>query len=107
MAAKKQNQNPTAATTQEAPPKTKPKKPTGTAVTKYEIAQDKVKFYAAKGALKKRWVVINEFPIYEISAVESLGNWLSITWKGTAYPFILKQKNASFAKLNEQLQVSA
>ena len=89
---------------QESQLKNKPKKPAGTSVTKYEISQDKVKFYTAKGALKKRWVAINEFPISEIFAVESLGNWLSITWKGTAYPFILKQKNASFAKLNEQLQ---
>lgn len=102
---KKTKQNPTAATAQEAPPKPKQKKRTGLAVAKYEIAQDKVKFYAAKGALKKRWVVINEFPIYDISAVESLGNWLSINWNGTAYPFILKQKNASFAKLNEQIEV--
>lgn len=102
---KKKEPTPTYATTPETPPKTEPKKPTGIAVTKYEIAQDKIKFYAAKGALKKRWVVINEFPIHEISAVESLGNWLSITWKGAAYPFILKQKNESFAKLYSQIQV--
>ncbi len=102
---KKKDPNPTGATTQEAPPKPKPKKHKGTAVTKYEIAQDKIKFYAAKGAIKKRWVVINEFPIYELSAIESLGNWISLTWKDTAYPFILKQKGASFAKLNEELVV--
>jgi hypothetical protein len=89
----------------EAPHKPKQKRPTGTAVAKYEIVKDQVKFYRAKGALKKRWVVNNEFPISEISAVESLGNWLSITWKDATYPFILKQKNASFAKLNEQLHV--
>jgi hypothetical protein len=88
---------------QEAPAKPKPRKLSGLKVAKYEVAEDKVKFSNMKGLLKKRWVVEKEFPINEITAVESLGNWLSITWNSVAYQFMLK-KGESFAKLQEQIQ---
>ncbi len=90
--------------TQETPPKQKQRKLTGTAIAKYEIAEEKVKFYAAKGFFKKRWVVVKEFPVSEVSAVESVDNWISLTWNGAAYSFILKKKAESFAKLCEQIQ---
>jgi hypothetical protein len=89
---------------QEAPPKPKPHKPTGLAVTKYEIAEEKLKFSNLRGLFKKRWVVVKEFPIYEITVVESLGNWLSLTWNDEVHSFVLKQKTESFAKLAEQIQ---
>ncbi len=88
------------------PPKEKPKrkpKPTGVTVAKYEIAEDKVKFYTTKGLLKKRWVLLKEFPVYELTAVESVGNWLNLTWNGTAYPFLLKKKAETFTKLQQQI----
>ncbi|MGD6853205.1 MAG: hypothetical protein ACQCN6_14190 [Candidatus Bathyarchaeia archaeon] len=91
-------------TEQAPPPKPKPKKHTGLTVQKYEIAEDKLKFSALKGFFKKRWVVIKEFPLSEISAVEFEGNWLSLTWKDENQQFMLKKKTDSFAQLNEELQ---
>lgn len=87
--------------TQEKSPKSS--KLQGSTVAKYEIAENKVKFYVTKGLFKKRWVLFKEFPVYEITAVEFLGNWLSLIWNGTSYPFVLKKKTESFAKLKEQL----
>jgi len=43
----------------------------GLDITKYEISHNKIKFFYAKGFLKKRWVLIKEIPIQEISGVES------------------------------------
>jgi hypothetical protein len=90
-------------TSPQAPQKPK-KKPTGTTITKYEISEDKIKFQNTKGFFKKRWVTVKEFPVYEISSVESLGNWLSLTWKGETHSFLLKKKADSFSKLQEQIQ---
>ncbi len=99
---KEADQNPQQST-QPEPQKPK-KKPTGLSITKYEIAEDKIKFQDIKGSFKKRWVTVKEFPIYEISALESLDNWLSLTWKDETHSFLLKKKTDSFAKLQEQLQ---
>jgi hypothetical protein len=88
---------------QEAPVKPKPKKLTGFRVAKYEIAEDKVKFSNMKGLSKKRWVVEKEYPVYEITAVETQGNWLRLTCNNQACQFLLK-KRESFAKLQTQIQ---
>jgi hypothetical protein len=85
------------------PVKPKPKKLTGLKVAKYEVAEGKIKFFNMKGFFKKRWVVEKEYSIYEVTAVESIGNWLSLTWNSVAYQFMLK-KGESFAKLQEQIQ---
>jgi hypothetical protein len=95
---------PDQAATQEAPKKQKKRKPTGQKVGKYEVAEDKIKFYAAKGMFKKRWVVVKEFPVFEVSEPECVGNWLRFKWKDESYSFILPKKTDSFAKLYEQIQ---
>jgi hypothetical protein len=84
--------------------KPKPKKLTGQKVSKCEVAEEKVKFSNTKGLFKKRWVVEKEFPINEITAVETQQNWVSLTWSNQAYQFKLKNKNESFVKLQEQIQ---
>jgi hypothetical protein len=99
---RKQKQPIQAESPQEVPAKPKPKKLSGLKVDKYEVAEGKVKFSNTKGLFKKRWVVEKEYPIYEITAVESIGNWLSLTWDNQAYQFMLK-KGESFAKLQEQI----
>jgi hypothetical protein len=99
---RKNKQLPQASSIQEAPAKPKPRKLTGLKVAKYEVVEDKVKFSNMKGLFKKRWVVEREYPLYEVSAVESIGNWLSLTWNSVAYQFMLK-KGESFAKLHEQI----
>ncbi len=86
----------------EAPVKPKQKNLSGLKVDKYEVAEDKVKFFKTKGLFKKRWVVEKEYPIYELTAIESLGNWLSLTWNNQTYQFMLK-KGLSFAELQEQI----
>ncbi|MDR0372807.1 MAG: hypothetical protein LBI79_04520 [Nitrososphaerota archaeon] len=83
--------------------KSKPRKLTGFPVVKYEIAEDKIKFSNSAGLFKKRWVVAKEFPVYEITVVESLGTWLSLSWNNEIYQFILKRKGESFAKLVQQI----
>ncbi len=79
-------------------------KPKGLAVVKYEVSDDKVKFFAAKGFLKKRWVIIKEIPLNGITSIESLGNELNLTWNGAVYSFVFKQKSESFDALRNQIQ---
>ena len=80
-------------------PKLKP-----TAIEKYEVTSETLKFYVEKGLLKKRFAIVKEIPIYEISSIESLGNELSVTWKGATDRFVLKKKNSSLSALREQIQ---
>lgn len=85
-------------------PATKPKsKRKGIAIDKYEIKENLLKFFVMKGLFKKRWVVIKEIPIAEISNVESFGNELSITWKDATDLLVLKKKSETFTALREQV----
>ena len=82
----------------------KPKqKQKGIAVTKYELSDGIVKFFAAKGFPKKRWVILKEIPIQEITNIDSFGNELSITWNDVVYWFVLKSSE-SFGGLRDQIQ---
>jgi hypothetical protein len=101
---RKKKQPPQAGSIQEAPPKPKPKKLTGLKIAKYEVAEGKVKFSNTKGLFKKRWVIEKEFPLTEITSVETQENWINLTWSNQAYQFKLKSKSESFAKLQDQIQ---
>jgi hypothetical protein len=81
-----------------------PKKPKGLLVEKYELSNDVLKFFVAKGFPKKRWVQIKEIPVYEITSVESFGNELSISWNSSIYEFIFKKRNESFVMLRDQIR---
>ena len=83
--------------------KTKPKLK-GLIIVKYEISENILKFLVAKGLFKKRWVAIREIPVNEITGVESLGNELTVTWKGVTDSFVIKKKGESFSKLRDQIQ---
>ena len=87
-------------TVQENQPKPKPK---GIPVTKVEVIDNTVKFFVAKGFLKKRWVAIKEIPVYEITSVENFGNELSVTWKGVTDTFFMKEKAESLGKLRDEV----
>lgn len=102
---RKKKQPPLAGSVQEVPAKPKPKKLTGLKVAKYEVAEGKIKFSNMKGLFKKRWVVEKEYTVYELTAVETQANWLSLTWNNTVYQFMLKSKGESFAKLQEQIHL--
>ena len=86
---------------QESPPQPKPK---GTLVTKAEVVDDALKFSVAKGGRKKRWIVVKEIPVFEISSIENFANEMSVTWSGATETFFLKEKTESFAKLRDQVQ---
>jgi hypothetical protein len=79
-------------------------KPKGTIVEKYEISDNTLKFSVMKGFYKKQWVAIKEIPVYEIVGIESLGNELSVTWRGATDWFVLQKKGASFNGLSEQIK---
>jgi hypothetical protein len=87
---------------QENLPKAKPK---GLAVTKFELADNTVKFFIAKGFHKKRWVVVKEIPVYEITGIEHFGNELSVTWKGVTDSFFMKKNAESFGKLCDEVNI--
>ena len=72
-------------------------------VTKVEIADNAVKFFVAKGRRKKRWVIVKEIPVYEITRIENLGNQLSVTWKDVTYTFFTKEKTDLFSGLVGQV----
>ena len=87
-------------------PAEKPERKTklkGTIVGKYEFAEGKLKFYAIKGVFKKRWVAINEFPVAEITNVDSIGNGLIITWNGATHYFLHQKKSESFNGLRDHI----
>jgi hypothetical protein len=86
---------------QDKQPKHK-QKSNGLAVAKYELSENAVKFFAAKGFPKKQWVLIKEIPLQEITNVESFGNELSLTWNGVVYEFALK-RSESFSALRDQI----
>lgn len=90
--------------TQEKTPQPERKKPKSLAVAKYEVSESALKFFDAKGFPKKRWVLITEIPISEVSNVENFGNELSITWNGVVYSFVLKKKSESFSELRDQIR---
>jgi hypothetical protein len=74
------------------------------AITKYEVSDNKIKFFDAKGFPKKHWVLIKEIPIQEISDVESFGNELKITWNEEVYAFVSKKNSESVNSLCDQIQ---
>ncbi len=91
----------------ELPTETAPKptpKPKGLTVTKYEIADSVLKFFDAKGFLKKRWVIIKEIPVYKITSIESFGNEVTIDWNDSVFSFVSKKKNESFTELRDQIR---
>lgn len=98
---KKKNQ----AITQTSPPENPERTPKlkGTIVGKYEIIEGKLKFYAIKGVFKKRWVAISEFPIFEITNVDSIGHGLNLTWNGITYSFLHQKESETFSELRDQL----
>ncbi|MDR1993288.1 MAG: hypothetical protein LBQ98_07345 [Nitrososphaerota archaeon] len=85
--------------------KSKPPKLIGFPIVKYEIVDEKVKFYTSAGLFKKHWTVVKEFPIYELTGVESLDSWISLCWNDKKYQFILKPKGQSFTELVKQIAV--
>jgi hypothetical protein len=76
---------------QEKSPKIKEPKSEGLEIIKYEISDNKIKFFDTKGFLKKCWVLIKEIPIQEINGIESFGNELKITWNAEVYTFVSKK----------------
>ena len=97
---RKRKKETSALSAQENPPKVKPK---GLAVTKFELSDNTVKFFVAKGFRKKRLVVIKEIPVYEINSIEHFGNELSVTWKGVTDLFFMEKKAESFGKLCDEV----
>ena len=81
------------------------KRSKGFEVGKFEVSDNTLKFFAAKGFGKKSWVLVREIPVHEIEHIENLGNELSLTWKGAAdaESFFTKEKTDSFGKLVEQI----
>lgn len=100
---KRKNLQTTTELLQEKPLKPKPK-PKAFAVAKYEISDNLVKFFDAKGFPKKRWILVREIPLGEITSVESFGNELSITWNGAVWQFVFKKKTESFSTLRDQIK---
>jgi len=93
-----------AESTQEKSPENKKPKFKSLAIIKYEVSDNKIKFFDAKGFPKKRWILIKEIPIQEISGVESFGKELKITWNEEVYTFVSKKNSESVISLCSQIQ---
>ena len=78
-------------------------KPKGLEVGKFEVSEDKLKFFVAKGFGKKQWVVAREIPVAEVESINGEGNELTVTSKGVAEAFHTKDKTGSFATFVEQV----
>jgi hypothetical protein len=73
------------------------------AVTDYEITNGVLKFFKAKGLIRKKIVVVREIPIHEIGTVESYWNELSVSWNGFTNIFIKKNSYESFTELRDKI----
>ena len=93
-----------AESTQEKLSENKNSKSKSLAITKYEVSDNKIKFFDAKGFPKKRWVLIKEMPIHEISGIESFGKELKLTWNEEVYTFVSKKNSESVISLCDQIQ---
>jgi hypothetical protein len=93
-----------AESTQEKLPENKKSKSKSLAISKYEVSDNKIKFFDARGFPKKRWVLVKEVPLQEISGVESFGNELKITWNEEVCTFVSKKNSESFILLFDQIQ---
>ena len=78
-------------------------KPKGIPVTKLEVTDATARFFAAKGFLKKRWTVVKEIPVYEMTAIEIFRNELGVTWKGVIYTFSVNEKTDSLSKFHDKV----
>ncbi|MGA2524955.1 MAG: hypothetical protein ABSF65_12510, partial [Candidatus Bathyarchaeia archaeon] len=78
-------------------------KPKGLEVGKFEVSEDKLKFFVAKGFGKKQWVVARVIPVAEVESINGEGNELTVTSKGVAEAFHTKDKTGSFATFVEQV----
>jgi len=74
------------------------------AVSEYELSENILKFFASKGLLKKQLVLIRQIPVFEITAVESYWNELSLTWNGITNLFFMKNSFESFSNLRDQIK---
>ena len=93
-----------AESTQEKLSENKNSKSKSLAIIKYEVSDNKIKFFDAKGFPKKRWVLIKEMPIHEISGIESFGKELKLTWNEEVYTFVFKKESESVTSLYDQIQ---
>ena len=72
-------------------------------VSKVEVSDNIVRFFAAKGLFGKQWIIVKEFPLLEIEHIEKFGKELSVTWKGAIYTFFSKEKTDIFRPLVDQV----
>ncbi len=89
---------------QEKTQKSKKIKTKGLAISKYELSDNKIKFFDAKGFPKKHWVLLKEVLIQEISAVENFDNQLKITWNEEVCIFFSKKNPESVISLFDHIQ---
>ena len=75
----------------------------GLPVAKVEVINDTVTFFVVIGFPKKRWVVVKEIPVYEITSIETFGNKLRVTWKGVTDTFFMESNAESLGKLRNEV----
>jgi len=78
-------------------------KPNGVAVDKVEVADSKVKFFAAKGIGKKRWIVIKEIAFDDITSIDEQDSKLAVTWRDGVEVFFTKNNPDEFSKAIEEI----
>ncbi len=91
---------PAAPSSQQSTPKPKLKRK-GVVINRYEIKDEKIRLFVTQGFFKKRWLLVGEIPVYEISNIETSGRELSLTWNNAEYVFTLKNKKESFGGLRD------
>jgi hypothetical protein len=75
------------------------------AVSEYELSNGTLRFFDVKGLLKKKWTLVKEIPVYEITSIESYWNELSVTWNGVTNLFFRKDSFESFSDLRQKILV--
>ena len=74
------------------------------AVSRFEILNGVLKFFNAKGLVRKKIAVVRSIPVNEISAIESYRDELSITWNGVTNIFFKKNSFESFSDLRDKIR---
>ena len=73
-------------------------------MSNFEISNGVLKFFNAKGLIRKKIAEVRSIPVNEISAVESYRDELSITWNGVTNIFFKKNSFECFTDLRDKIR---
>jgi hypothetical protein len=76
---------------------------TPTLINKVEIINDTLKFSVTKGLISKRWIVVKEIPVLEITRIENFGKELTVAQTDATETFFMKGKAETLGEIRDSI----